>query len=309
MSRQKDDWQRYCELRERFFDAYPNDPVSPELESLILGDTLKKRDFVSHLHLQAALAVSDDFQPISAAKSGHNPMLIDSVDTHSQVPVELPRQSLWMRTLLWSASVTAVALWFGLIYAEIHNVTVQLESPIATLYSATDCRWGESSLPTTVGSDLFSGRMQLLSGTARLEIQNTSLTLQGPADFELISQDRCKLHRGRVLLESVNGGDGLVILVPNGAIADFGAEIGVNVSEAGDAELHVFSGFVKAKHCGLGKSLEASESDDIRIQPDAIRKLEKNSRLIGNEQPIARSLTLGASQADRTPVSAVSLSS
>jgi hypothetical protein len=290
MSRHKDDWSRYCELREQFLNVYPHASVSPELESLILGDPERKRDFVSHLHLLGALSVSGDSPPKPTAVSTYNPMLVDLTEPRVRVPVELPRKSLWRRGLLWAATVSAVVVWFAAVFLEVRSVTVHLEKPIALLAATDGCQWGESSLPTTIGSDLFAGRMQLIAGTARLEIQNTALTLQGPVDFELISQNRCKLHTGSVLMESSNGGDGLVIIVPNGAIVDFGAEIGIRVSDSGDAELHVFSGVVKAKHCALGKSLEAFESDDIWIQPDAIRKLDKKSLLIDSGQPIARSL-------------------
>jgi hypothetical protein len=306
MSRHKDNWRRYCELREQFLNAYPHAPVSPELESLILDDPERKRDFVSHLHLLGALSVSGDSQPMAIAASVHNPMLVDSTEQQVWAPVELPRQSLWKRGLLWIASVAAVVFWFMLVFMEIQSVTIELESPIAILGATEACLWSESSLPTSVGSPFFKGRMQLLSGTARLDMQNTSLTLEGPVDFELISQNRCKLHRGHVFMESSNGGDGLVIIVPNGAIADFGAEIGISVSDSGDAELHVFSGVVKAKHCALGKSLEAFESDDIRIQPDAIRKLDKQSLMIDSRQPVASALSPIALPSDLPLVFAIS---
>ncbi len=311
MTRHENGWGRYRELRDQFLDAYPHSPVSPELESLILGDPERKRDFVSHLHLQAAITVCDDLKPILVAQSALNPILIDLAEPQRQARLDMSGWYFRPQTLLWAAGVVAAALWFSLVSLEIKSVTVTIpiDLPIAVMGVADECQWGESSLPTTTGSDLFAGRMHLISGTARLDMPNTSLTLQGPVDFELVSRNRCKLHSGRVLMASINGGDGLVIIVPNGAIADFGAEIGIHVSEAGDAELHVFSGFVKAKHCGLGKSLEASESDDIRIQPDTIRKMDKKPPLISSGQPIARSLSPGACQADRTQVSTVCLGS
>jgi hypothetical protein len=291
MTRQLNDWDRYRELREQFLNAYPHAPVSPELESLILGDPERKRDFVSHLHLQATMAVCGDLNPSPVGPSALNPMLIDPAELPSLNRIDSTQWHFQSRALLWSASVIAVVMWFVLVTLEIRSITVPIELPIAVMSVAEDCHWGEPSLPTIAGSDLFPGRMHLLSGTARLDMKNTSLTLQGPVDFELISQNRCKLHSGNVLMESSNGGDGLVIIVPNGAIADLGAEIGIRVFDSGDAELHVFSGVVKAKHCTLGKSLEAFESDDIRIQPDAIRKLDKKSPLIDSGQPVAKSLS------------------
>ncbi|HBJ33548.1 MAG TPA: hypothetical protein DDZ51_02070 [Planctomycetaceae bacterium] len=309
MTRQKEDWKRYRELRERFLDDYPRAAVPLELESLILEDVQKKRDFVSHLHLRAAIAVCDNLKPNPLAQSVQNPMLSDPVEPQFPACLSRSTRSFGARKLMWSLSLTAVALWFASIFLKVKSVDVRIDVPIAVLRFAEGCQWGESSLPTVVGSDLFAGRMQLISGTALLEMRNTQLTLQGPVDFELIGQNRCKLHSGHVLMVSTNGGDGLVINVPNGAIADFGAEIGIQVSKAGDAELHVFSGSVKAKHCTLGKSLEASESDDIRIQPNAIRKLNKKSLLIDRGQPVAGSLLPSACQISRVCDWAVSFRS
>jgi hypothetical protein len=307
MTRQENDWNRYRELREQFLNTYPRDPVSPELESLILEDPDKKRDFVSHLHLQAALAVfsvsQDGDQPGVHVQRGedavskHNPMVLNNGFSSGQATVGLPRGAYWSQAVLWSASVTAVVLWFALVYFEMRSfTTVELQSPIAVMGLTENCHWGESSLPTTHGSPLFAGRIRLLSGTARLQMANTQLTLEGPVDFELISENRCKLRSGRVLMTSQDGGDGLVIIVPNGAIADFGAKIGVYVSDAGDADLHVFSGLVKAKHCALGTSLDASKSDNVRIQPDAIQKSNNNSTLIELSPPIAWNLPKGMKQ-------------
>ena len=281
MTRQKNDWSRYLELRDAFLNLFPADGVPPELESMILTDQEKKRDFVEHLHLQAAIAASLS-RDQDALPASQNSMLIASNGAPLDFLSQMAPPPLWARPLLWGASVMAVVVWFGFIYLEFQSVTLQIDKPIATIHSAEGCSWGKSALPTADGSPLFAGRMHLLSGTMRIDLRNTRLTLQGPVVLELISETRCKLHNGRVLMGSNNGGDGLVIVVPNGVIADLGAEIGVYVSAAGFAELHVFSGLVKAKHCGLGESLEATESDNIQIRPDAILKLDRESGLINS---------------------------
>lgn len=286
MTRQESDWIRYRQLRDQFLADYPQNPVSPELESLILGDAEKKRDFVSHIHLQSALAVSSELRQPGDAAFHQPPRLLDPLPSPVQVSDHGPRKSTRMRGVLWTACATAVVLWFGLIYLELGAIMVQVDTPIAMMGPTEDCQWESETPPATEGSALFAGRMRLISGTARLQMANTQLTLEGPVDFELISENRCRLRSGRVVMSSKDGGNGLVIIVPNGAISDFGAKIGVHVTDAGDAELHVFSGLVRAKHCALDKSLEASESDNIRIQSNTIEKRKAESSSIDFDHPV-----------------------
>lgn len=293
MAKPNKDWTRYRDLRDDFLRSYPGDSVSQELEAMILNDEAMKRDFVQNLHLQAAVAVSfrrgEPLAETLVEPTSHNPMLVAAAATETQraTTYQVTPHRAWPHAILWSASVMAVVVWFTLIYFEIRSNAVPVESPLATIHSAEGCVWGQASMPTTKGSRLYAGRIQLITGTVRLDFRNTRVTLQGPVDFELISENRCKLHEGRVMMVSKNGGDGLVIGVPNGAIADQGAEIGVHVSASSFTELYVFSGHVKAKHCRLGESLEASESDKVRIQPDAIQKIDPESGALESFQPIA----------------------
>lgn len=278
MTRQPDDWQYYSELRDRFFDKYPDDSIGPELQSLILDDPDKKSDFVAHLHMMAAL-------PLELGRQDHqrqgaegifvhfNPTQADSPVATAKASVESHRLSRWQASLAIGTAVAAAVFLFPTFFSRFPSV--QGLPPIAYLNSAENCLWGQSTLPTEVGSQLNAGRLRLISGSATLVMSNTQLVLEGPVDLELISPTRCRLHGGRVVMTSKNGGDGLVIRVPNGAISDFGAELGIFVSDSGYANLHVYSGLAKATHCGLGESLEASKCDTILIKPDAIEKQDR----------------------------------
>jgi len=273
MTRHPSDWQHYIELRDRFLDRYPDDSVGPELQSLISDDPDKRSDFVAYLHMMAALPLGLGQQNPDSEIAPFNPMPADSQVAISGTAVEPPRLSSWRASLVAGGAFSAAVFLFAFLCSGFRSQEVQ--PPIAYLNAAENCLWGKDLPPIGNDGELNAGRLRLISGNATLEMPNTQLFLEGPVDLELISPTRCRLHSGRVVVTSTNGGDGLVIRVPNGAISDFGAELGIFVSQTGEAKLHVYSGVAKAKHCGLGESLEASKCDTILIRTDAIKKLHR----------------------------------
>src|SRR6185295_17502394 len=70
------------------------------------------------------------------------------------------------------------------------ETSISSVSTVATLVDAKGARWDSGTLPTEVGAALSQGRLRLAAGLAVLEFRKGArLTLEGPADLELVSAD------------------------------------------------------------------------------------------------------------------------
>ena len=125
------------------------------------------------------------------------------------------------------------------------NVPVAPQA-VATLTETLNAKWDDSTLPTTIGSELFAGEMRLVKGYAQITfINGTEIVLQAPALLKLETAEQIFLRNGRLTAKVPSGAEGFKLNTPNAMMIDLGTEFGVIVSEAGQSELHVFKGEVK----------------------------------------------------------------
>lgn len=97
------------------------------------------------------------------------------------------------------------------------------------------------------GTVLPPGPFRIREGRAVLAFFNgVALTVEGPADVDLISVDRVFCHRGRLRARVPKGADGFVVASAGSAVVDLGTEFGVNVDADGKSRVMVFEGAVKA---------------------------------------------------------------
>ncbi len=95
------------------------------------------------------------------------------------------------------------------------------------------------------GTRLGAGPIELASGIARLDFVNgVIVTLEGPARFEILSQNRMLLHSGRLTAKVPPQAIGFTVESPEMRIIDYGTVFGVNVEETGTTETLVFRGRV-----------------------------------------------------------------
>jgi hypothetical protein len=105
---------------------------------------------------------------------------------------------------------------------------------------------GEGLRPSE-GDLLAAGRLVLRSGRMTLGLlSGVTLTLEGPADLELLSIDRVHCRRGRLRTRVPHGAEGFIVSTPGSAVVDLGTEFGLNVAVDGKAQLMVFKGEAEA---------------------------------------------------------------
>jgi hypothetical protein len=77
-------------------------------------------------------------------------------------------------------------------------------------------------------------------------LSGVTLTVEGPADLDLLAIDRVHCRRGRLRTRVPPGAEGFVISTPNAAVVDLGTDFALNVAENGKARLMVFEGAAEA---------------------------------------------------------------
>lgn len=247
-----DDWIEYQELRDRILERRASDSEVQRFEELVIVSDEMKRDYVEHVHQEAALVWED-----GSIDSG---VVQDLVRDDSR-----SSKNYWWRVAL----AATVLLTLGSAWT-----LTQHDPTVATLSSTDNCQWGDSTLPTNPGQRLPPGRMRLSQGIAKLRFPYVDVTLEGPVDFEIIGEAECFVHAGRVHSSVQPGGEGFVIETPSARFIDRGTEFGVNVLPSGISDLRVFEGQVDAQHTKTGTLLEAKTDASLRLSLTGIERLD-----------------------------------
>lgn len=115
---------------------------------------------------------------------------------------------------------------------------------IARLAYASHAKWG---IEKRMKGDRFGeGKVHLETGLARLDFCNgATVTLQGPAEFDIVSPDRTVLTSGILTASVPDSAVGFKVLTPAMDVIDLGTAFGVSVGGDGETDVCVFEGEVE----------------------------------------------------------------
>lgn len=248
------EWTQYEVVRDRHLNGNASDHDIAELERFVLSDDACKRDFAEHSQLAAALNWNDNPSWNAEPTSVSAPPAGDQWS---------PRRLVGFVTAIAAAGLVVVFGWtaFG---------PASPTASFASLVSTDGCQWTSSTLPTTPGQKLSAGRLQLQSGIAKFRFPNVNVSLEGPADFEIVDARHCILHFGRVCADVENGGEGFTVQTPNAELIDRGTRFGVSVDEAGDSSLQVFDGRVDVQHRETGEAISVTTDQGVDLLKSSI---------------------------------------
>lgn len=122
-------------------------------------------------------------------------------------------------------------------------------APIAKIAFQSNARWAntERSQGDAIGPEV----LQLDVGIARLDFANgATVTLQGPAQFEILSTDKTRLSHGVLTAHIPDSAVGFEILTPSLDVVDLGTAFGVTVGRDGETDVCVFEGEVEVSLAG-----------------------------------------------------------
>lgn len=150
--------------------------------------------------------------------------------------------------------------------------------PIATVIDSLEAAWKAGDLSTSAGTPLSPGEYSLAQGVVQLKFGNgATLLLEGPAEVELISRERAKLHRGRVVANVPEQAVGFTLISDAATFVDLGTQFGVEVTASGEALVTVLEGEValvrdKAINGGRSQTLQVGATRSVSADGRSVAK-------------------------------------
>lgn len=132
---------------------------------------------------------------------------------------------------------------------------------LAVVAQTSEAKW--RGVNFEMNSPLNAGTLALESGIARLRFHDgVEVTLQGPAEYELLAIGRTRLHSGRLTATVPPGSEGFLVDTPTLEIVDLGTEFGVHLDDDGASLISVFEGEVEVafKHDETKQLLKEGEA-------------------------------------------------
>ncbi len=114
-----------------------------------------------------------------------------------------------------------------------------------------------------------AGAVQLDSGMLRILFDSgVEVTLQGPADFELIKGDLMLLSSGLLTANVPPGAEGFRVDTPSAQITDLGTAFGVHLDSDGASHVSVFDGEVEVEEPASGTIKRLIEGEEVVVTPE-----------------------------------------
>jgi hypothetical protein len=246
-----------AELRP-LLEALCNESITDEqvrrLEELVVNDPEAAAGYVQYMSFFA------DLSKFFAGQT-HNPEQTlralacagwPAANEHAAEPARPRRSRRWVRIGLVGLTGLAACLLVAVGLASRRTVDGNptnrpepTDDTVAVLLQMHRAEWEPGSLSVQVGSPLPAGRLALKSGLARVQFYSgTSVVLEGPAEFQLLSRTEAYCTAGRVRATVPPQAAGFTISTPAMEVIDRGTEFGLFVGERA-TEVHVFQGRVE----------------------------------------------------------------
>jgi hypothetical protein len=228
-----------------------HDPGPDRREALLArlrDDEAFRRAFVEEIRLLGMLRAVQSSEPRWLQLEdliGWSARQREDVETLANKVVNEGRRRLRGRRLArWSVSAAAAVLFaVGLALALRPVRSPEAGVELATAIRVEDVRWEDDRASLVEGGVVSAGRLRFQSGRLTLAFFNgTSLTVEGPADLELLAPDRVFCHHGKLRARVPRGAEGFTVLSAGYEVVDLGTEFAVNREPGGKSQVMVFEG-------------------------------------------------------------------
>jgi hypothetical protein len=270
-----------------------HDPGEARREALLArlrGDDAFRRAFVEEIRLLGMLRAVQSAEPRWLRledEAGWSARPREDVETLALRVVREGQRRLRVRRLVrWAAMAAALLVAAGLWLAfrtdgpapEVAAGSARPGVEIATVIKAEDVRWepGSGATPDQ-GGVVTPGRLRLQRGRLTLAFfSGVSLTVEGPADLELLAADRVFCHHGKLRARVPRGAEGFTVLSAGYEVVDLGTEFGLNLEPGGKSRVMVFEGEASVSVLGkdgrsVGGALLNGGRRSVEVDPDAGR--------------------------------------
>lgn len=158
-------------------------------------------------------------------------------------------------------------------------MTATTSRAVAMLERAVEVRWSGSGDGFRIGAPLEPGWVCLESGGAQIAFYHGArVSLEGPAEIQLVSADHAVVRRGKVILEVPSQAAGFRLETPVGVVTGTGGEVGLDVGEG--LGLHVFRGQASLEGLGRPVAEVLREGTAARISHTGERRRGEIDRMV-----------------------------
>jgi len=167
------------------------------------------------------------------------------------------------------------------------TLLISREAPhVATIVEAEGCQWAGSELPTSKGSRLRAGTLNLMAGMATLEFESGArIVLEAPAVLEVSSRMRCRLLEGSLVADVPESAHGFTIDAPQLEVVDLGTRFGLTTNQFGKSHVMVFEGEVEVTKTQKNETISLKTGSTLVNGADIIAP---NQEIHRNEEPATR---------------------
>ncbi|HET6407907.1 MAG TPA: LamG-like jellyroll fold domain-containing protein [Chthoniobacteraceae bacterium] len=141
---------------------------------------------------------------------------------------------------------------------------------VATILRAVGVKWKDKE--RLAGNVLKPGWLKFESGWIEVEFhRGARVVIEGPAEFELITDMQARCLLGKVRAEVPPPATGFEVLSPNVRVVDRGTSFGLEVTRDGPSDIHVFSGKVDLATTRVPEiRRELNQGSSIRVDTSGV---------------------------------------
>lgn len=215
---------------------------------------------------------------------------VDEETTKFQKPRRLP-----MRVIVAIAACLLLAAGFTIWFSpeqerkQAETGRGMLSEPaFVAVAQVTDAEFGDAAELRT-GDRLPPRTILLQSGFIRLAFDDgVEVTLQGPAEYELLSTGKTRLLSGLLTATVPTGAEGFTVETPTAEVVDLGTAFGIDVREGGVSRVSVFEGEVEVSPSDSDEMKRLKEGDSVRVATGvAIESVEFDPEPFTKVWPVA----------------------
>jgi len=294
--------ERLMVLVDAFLDGGLSPEEKRELEKMLLESDAARRQFWQRASMHgwtySATKLAYSEAPAKAERREIRRTFFDASDVLSWF-------TGWKKLVGFAAACLAVIATLWIMnpsaddsvdeLAEETGEPVARTNTIAMLTHGAGVVWSQGSgADLEIGALLDPGPLHLKSGVARIQFHSgASMTIEGPAEFELLTPQETRLHSGKLTAHVPQKARGFKVHLADLTVTDLGTEFGVSQSPAQPPEVHVFEGEVE-----LGLPVAAgvtppapqvlTNGQSVKVQTGEVRPVPSNRPLFVSDNELFR---------------------
>ncbi|QNN21882.1 hypothetical protein HED60_06205 [Planctomycetales bacterium ZRK34] len=183
-------------------------------------------------------------------------------------------RSVWYAAalLLLAVTIAAALLMTSRPPSAIHH---QPSQPVALLSNTDHASWGDSTVPTALGSELSRGTLNLRSGSAQVMFSSGAVVdIIGPCTLHMVGPNEARLDHGRLAAYVPQQARGFTVNAANVSVVDLGTRFYMLAHSASLTTVGVDTGHVQLVAGDIRRTLAAGDIVAVSGESDSDRTLD-----------------------------------